>query len=394
MKIAIVGPPRDLHLQRWGKALETAGAQIVYVGVEPPPVELSPYECIGPPTPHPTWITFWMRRHLLKTVLEKHNVTVAHPIHLTPSALWVWASGFRPYIPFAMGADLFEYSPSPPPLKRSWTLQSRNPSLWGGATVHLRRLLYPALLQKILRDSLLAVGDNYEICFMKKFFEKEKKYIELPTGIVFPSEESFLPAGSRRLLLAPRGATLLYQADIILEAFQKYLQAGGAFFSLSLLAGPYPIHPTIKAKAAHLKKHYPDLFFFLEKKISYIEMKSLWKQAAAFISAPVYDGYSYAVAEGRLYGALPIVNSIPAHREILTHGYNAWFVEPFSSDKLAETLFSLESLFQNNTAPFWEERNRRWIHRFSDLQTNATLFLQHTEAALHHNKLYLHRQTK
>ncbi|MCS7152990.1 MAG: hypothetical protein N2253_07615 [Bacteroidia bacterium] len=374
MRIAIIGPPSDVHLKRWGLALREAGAEILFVGIGTAEPELEPYYSIGPPLSRPRWIDFVRRRRALFEFLTSRKVDVAHPIHLTPSAVWVWLSGFRPYVPFAMGADVLEYVPNTSPIVRSWTLQSRSPTLLATLTARMRRALLPSLLRKVLQHSLLACADNYELCFSEKFFIKNKCILEVPAGI-----SSKRWSGKGKFFLAPRGATLLYQADIILDGYRLYLTQGGTR-PLILLAGGYPIHPEMEAKAAELEINYPEKFFFFRKKIPEHEMEILWEQTAAFISAPVYDGYSYAVAEGRQRGALPIVNAIPAHLEILTHGYNAWFVEPFTAENLAQGLFEVDKLLQGEH--FWQERNQKWISFFSDIKRNAQLFLSFVEERL------------
>lgn len=372
MRIAVIGPAQDIHLRRWGEALRAVGAEVLFVGIEPAPEELEPYLCVGEPVKTPRLSDFLWRRQALRKLLQAERIDLAHPIHLTPSALWVWSSGFRPYVPFAMGADVLEYTPNAPPLYRSWTLQSRSHSFSGYVAAWLRRRFLPTLLRQILQDSLLSVGDNYEICFSKKFFEKNKNIVELPTGI-WLDEAPFPDVAKRRYLLAPRGATLLYQADVILHGYENYLRSGGKL-PFVLLAGAYPPHPQIAQHAAHLKKSFYEMFFFFDKKIPKEKMLALWRETVAFVSAPVYDGYSYAVAEGRAYGALPIVNAIPSHMEILTHGYNAWFVEPFTPERLAEAFFTIETFLNDN--PFWVSPNVEWITRFSDIVENARLFLR------------------
>lgn len=371
MRIAVVGPVHDVHLRRWGEALRTAGAEILFVGIEPPPEGLEPYVCVGKPVTAPNLSDFFRRRQKLSELLKAEKVDLAHPIHLTPSALWVWSSGFRPYVPFAMGADVLEYVPNAPPLHRSWTLQSRSRSLVGYLAAWTRRRLFPTVLRPILQDSLMSIGDNYELCFSKKFFEKNKKIVELPAGIW--TSGSALPMSKRRYLLVPRGATLLYQADVILCGYEIYLKSGGKL-PLILLAGAYPPHPRVARHAEYLQKSFSEMLLFFDKKISKEKMSALWTETVAFVSAPVYDGYSYAVAEGRAFGALPIVNAIPSHMEILTHGYNAWFVEPFTAEGLAEAFFTVESLLDSE--PFWASRNVEWIARFSDIVENARLFLK------------------
>ncbi|MCS6790309.1 MAG: hypothetical protein NZ580_04940 [Bacteroidia bacterium] len=383
MRIAVIGPAKDIHLRRWGLALREAGAEVVFVGVEPAPEGLSPYYGVGEPIAAPTWHTFWQRRSLLYQLLRQLRVDVAHPIHLTPSGVWVWLSGFRPYVPFAMGADILEYAYPHLPLVRRWTFQHKEVTLLSSMTDFIRRKLMPPFLRATLHDALLSVGDNYELCFSKKLFEKEKLFLELQAGISTREGDkkgNFSLPVEGRLLLAPRGATLLYQADIILEGFKHYLEAGGNEFALILLTNSYPLHPEVERLSKYLEIHFVKKFFIFRKKLSYTEIMNLWREAAAFISAPVYDGYSYAVAEGRWYGALPIVNAIPGHKEILTHGYDSLFVEPFTPQRLATTLREAEKLLKEH--PFWRERNQRWIRRFSDLSANAKRFLQIVEQYL------------
>ncbi|MCS7189740.1 MAG: hypothetical protein NZ933_08085, partial [Bacteroidia bacterium] len=185
MRIALIGPAQDIHLNRWGEALKEAGAEVFFFGVEPPSSTQynNNYVCVGPPTEKPTWTTFYRRRHALREVLMEKRIDIAHPIHLTPSGVWVWLSQFRPYVPFAMGADVLEYVSPAPPLSRSWTFQAHSPSLLSVVAAYGRRFLYPFLLSAVLEEALFAVGDNYQICISKKNFKKEKKYIELPAGI-------------------------------------------------------------------------------------------------------------------------------------------------------------------------------------------------------------------
>jgi len=377
MRIALVGPARDLHLQRWGRALQKAGADVVFVGLEPPPPDATPYYSVGPPIAHPRWIDFYRRSQALRELLEALEVTVAHPFHLTPSGVWVWLSGFRPYVPYAMGADLFEYTPAAPPLRYSWSLQNTAPSLPRLAAAWLRRRFLPPFLRQTLQEAAFALADNYELCKAKKFFEKVKKCIELPTG---PDLEGELEKAERVGILLPRGLTLFYQADVILQAARQYLAAQGrlAFFCL---AGPYPPHPHLAHQAKCLEKQFPDKFFLFEKVLPKREMKNLWQRSLAFVSAPRYDGYSYSLAEGRAYGALPLISALPAYQELLTHGYNAWFIEPFTTENLTQAFFEVEKYLIE--PPFWPQRNLAWIQRFSNLQQSARLFLSLLEKALY-----------
>ena len=102
----------------------------------------------------------------------------------------------------------------------------------------------------------------------------------------------------------------------------------------------------------------------------------------SFISAPVYDGYSNALSEGRYIGAIPIVNAIPGNLELIRHKENGCIVEPFEPDLLTQTL---EEILADTDA--WKRKfsgqNTEWILKNAHLKTNIRHFLDLCEESVH-----------
>ena len=391
MRIGLVGSPRDVHVRRWGSALRRAGAEVWVFGLEKEPDEAVrgggylptqpplPYVQVGEGVGRPRYWDFIRYRRALSRSLREYQIDLAHPIHLSPYGVWVYLSGFRPYIPFVMGSEL-EYT--------AWGRRQAQRGFW---TSHppltaLRQRTLPLLLRPTLHQATLVLADNYTLCENIKLLCKNKKILEMPAGIdlVGWGGDRVGDAGAGRRegwVLAPRGMTRFYQTDCILEGFARYWEKGGQL-RLLLLTNLYQADKNILEMSNIFTKKFSEKIKVIDRMLSPERMQEVWQQVVALISAPSYDGYSYSVAEGRWAGAIPILNAIPGNLEIATHNYNALIVHPFTPETLAKTLHTLENhlqTFQKVFAP----RNQKWIQRFSDIENHARLFLKLLAETLH-----------
>lgn len=386
MRVGLVGSPRDVHLRRWGSALSRAGAEVWVFGLEREPddavaVKGWSYLPAEPPLPYirviegierPWYWDFIRHRRALFQRLQECEIDLAHPIHLSPYGVWVYLSGFRPYIPFVMGSEL-EYT--------AWGRRQAQRGFW---TSHplltaLRQHTLPPLLRQTLHQATLILADNYVLCENTKLLCKNKKILEMPAGVdlVGWGGSGEGEAGLNRRegwVLAPRGMTRFYQADRILEGFARYWEKGGRL-RLLLLTNLYQADKNILKISNDFSKKYYEKIKVIDRILSPAQMQRVWREVVAFISAPSYDGYSYSVAEGRRAGTIPILNAIPGNLEIATHNYNALIVHPFTPETLAKTLHTLENhlqTFQKVFAP----RNQKWIEHFSNIENHVRLFLK------------------
>ena len=388
MRIGLVGSPRDLHLRRWGAALARAGAEVQVFGLENPPQDavekaglklLSEeppleYIVVGKGIAQPNYGDFLRQRKKLAYYLQEYEIEVAHPIYLSPYGVWVYWSGFRPYIPFAMGVEL-EYT--------AWGRRQAQRGFWTSHPIltPLRHHLLPPLLRRTLQNAAFSLADNYTLCENIKLLHKNKTSIEMPAGIRLEGEggdrvREVIPEVEQEgaWVLAPRGITRFYQADYILEGFAQYWNQGG-HLHLLLLSNLYSAEKNILEILESLSKKFSDKIKIITSLLSPAEMRAVWKKVVAFISVPSYDGYSYSVAEGRWAGAIPLLNAIPGNLEVATHSYNALLIHPFTPENLASTLHHLEKELPTLQATF-TKRNQKWIKHFSDIDRHAHLFLR------------------
>lgn len=383
MRIGLVGSPRDLHLRRWSSALKRAGAEVWAFGLERQPEDVVrgggyfpteppiPYVRVGEGIDRPNYWDFIRYRKALFCSLQEYRIQLAHPIHLSPYGVWVYLSGFRPYVPFAMGAEL-EYT--------AWARRQAQRGFW---TSHplltpLRHHTLLPLLRQTLYGARLILADNYTICKNIKLLCKNKTILEIPAGIDLMGQGDVGwradGEGEGGWVLAPRGMTRFYQADYILEGFAHYWERGG-HLRLLLLANLYSADEMVLEISNIFAKKYFEKIKVISRLLSPTEMQEVWRHVVAFISAPSYDGYSYSVAEGRWAGAIPLLNAIPGNLEIATHGYNALLIHPFTPENLANALHTLENHLSNLQKTF-TPRNQQWIQRFSDIENHARLFLK------------------
>ena len=257
------------------------------------------------------------------------------------------------------------------------------------------RPFYRREVAAVLREAALVTADNQPLinALRESFAVPEDKIALLRWGLdpaLF--DETSGAAGrprftrlnipeERRLVLSPRGLKPVYQADAVLRAFEELLarneHAGGS--SSRCRPGTIPRRAYL-AQARELARRYPR-FSLIEGQLSPAQMAALWRRTDVFVSVPVYDGYSSAVAEGRYAGAIPVANAIPGNLEILRHEWNALLVRPFGAENLAAVL--RRALNDCETLrPVFAARNRAWILEHGLLDAAARRFLELAEGVM------------
>jgi glycosyltransferase involved in cell wall biosynthesis len=398
LHITLLSLPENFHCRKWAQALAQAGAEVSVVSFHKG--NIPGVTCYHIPAPIRTqgryrYPSFLLTVNALRRKLEAIGTDVLHPLHVTPFGSWGHWSGFRPIIPAAIGADILEYAPSE-------SAAGRAPAQWkevDSSSLGLDKLLQPLkrrYFQSQVRRALHAAdaitADNQTLInTMQEVFGIERSKIHLIRWGIDPERFSISPGRQsiileryglpldRPFLLLPRGLKQLYQTDLQLEALEEVQpQIEEAGLATVCLGAGYDANPTILRQAQHLQHSYPH-FYLITRRLEAYEMAALWLNTKLFISAPMLDGYSSALAEGRYAGAIPLVNDIPAHRELLQHQNNAWVVRPFTPEALIQ---SLKQLLEN--LAYWQQTfakpNKAWIESNGLLHPNAEVFLALAEA--------------
>ena len=394
MHIAILSDPSSFHTQKWAQGLRRAGADVTVFSFRDGAIEGVPCVRVAPPRGlgkklNYAWYLYGTGR--LRAALEAHRVDVVNPLNVTPYGVWAARSGFRPVVSTAMGTDVLMHAPEITPALRQRNKFDFNAEesqrFFYRAKLRLARRFFRHHVHHALHASALVTGDNRVLVdAVVDWFGVPRERVRLNRWGVEPELFETTPERLRSLreaygiqpgqavIASPRGMLPPYQADVILEGFRKLLGQGRADVKCLQFSAGYPVPASLKAQALSLETEH-DAFFFQAGKVSREEMHALWHLIDLFVSAPIYDGYSNAVGEGRFAGAVPVVNRTPATLELFEHQRNGWMVEPFTPDNLARALTEILADLPRWKAAF-AETNRAWILEHAHLATNCRLFVQ------------------
>ncbi|MEM7040240.1 MAG: glycosyltransferase, partial [Bacteroidota bacterium] len=357
MHIALLSDPNNFHTQKWGKALVDAGAQVTVFSFDVDKRGTLPSVRVAPPYARGgrySYLAYMKGGPRLAAALQKAKVDVVNALNVTPFGVWAQKSGFEPVVASALGADLFEYPPkgegSPLLEARAWANVEGKTGWWARQKAALLRGFYRRRVHAALHSAALVTGDNQMLVDAARdwFGVAEEKLKLLRWGVepeLFEVDAARLAALRARfgleegtpVVLSPRGAKAIYQGDIILKAFEKRLRSGQEKANFIMFSAGYEIATAVLERAAQLEKEFSN-FHFIKEVLPREDVYALWNLVDVFVSAPIYDGYSAAVAEGRYIGAVPVVNAIPGNLEVIEHQENGLICDPFDPDSLAQLL--------------------------------------------------------
>lgn len=400
MHLGVLSRPSNFHAEKWASALARVGARVTLFTLDAP-VDVPGVEVVQLPPPI-TWggryryPSYLLTSAELYRQLRRRRVDVLHPLHLTPFGTWAVQSGFAPTIAAAMGADVLEYPPQRglAAFERTWREAERQQSAAQRWRAWLLNRYYRRQVARVIACADLITGDNLPLVeAMRDWFGAPTDRLRLlrwglePERFANDAETQarvrarFGIAPHRRVVLSPRGANALYQGDVILGAFEVLFERQPerlADLHVLMLGAGYEVSAEVRRRAEVLAARVPN-FSFVAEQVPRQVVYDLWSVTDVFLSAPVYDGYSAAVAEGRYVGAIPVVNDIPGNREVITHGENGWIVEPFTIEGLTAALAEvIERRVELRTrfAPL----NRAWIEQHSLLDRNAARLVTWADA--------------
>lgn len=394
MHFAVLAEPDSFHTQKWTQALLDAGQEVTVFSFSRKSIPGIRCVRIAPRFTfrgNITYFSYLGSGKRLREALLQHKVDIINPINVTPYAVWAKRAGLGPMLSVAMGSDILEYPPK-------GEVQISEERLWtrtqGGRLNWLEKLQLPAkkwLFRREVASALKAsdyvTGDNMVLVHaVRDWFGVPETHSALnrwgiePQLFEMSAEEEerirqtyeILP--EQTLLTSPRGIKAIYQGDIILEAIERLLRSGKLSESrILMLSAGYAVPPDIEEKASRLEADFP-AFSLIRTTIPREDMCLLWNLTDAFVSAPVYDGYSNALSEGRYIGAVPIVNDTAATREVMIDGEHGKVVTHFTPTQLAEGIESVMA-----SLPEWKTRigpvNKAWVEREATLAVNIRAFV-------------------
>ena len=395
MHIAVLSDPENFHTQKWSLALRRAGMRVTifsfsdYEYAAVPCVKIQPRFTINGQL---TYASFLFSADRLREALLEHQVDIINPINATPYGVWAARTDLNPIACIAMGADILEFPPkrshSTIPKERHWGSKSATKqSLLWQLTHSIKWHIFRSQVKNALEKANFITGDNLELVrAVSEWFDIPAEKVHLNRWGI--EEELFEVSQKRKeelrqkyhikagqkVVLSPRGMKPIYQGDIILNSFEHLLESGRHDTQFIMLSAGYEIPPALHQKAMQLTEKY-ECFTYVPEILPREEVCQLWSLIDVFISAPVYDGYSNALSEGRYMGVVPIVNAIPGNIELITHGENGWIVDPFNENQLSQSLEYILNRLPEIKQQF-AVANREWILSNAHLKTNIKKFIE------------------
>jgi glycosyltransferase involved in cell wall biosynthesis len=383
MHIAILNDSSNFHTQKWAKNIQAAGAKVSIISFDSYQHSEIPCIYVQPRfarNGNPNLFTFMQMGKTFAAIFKKEKIDVVLAINATPFGILARKTGFHPTIVLAFGMDILEF---PPKDKVNQTLQSRNwtnietnASFWTKLRYSIRYAIVRKEVKKALDNADLIMGDNLVLTnAVAQWFEISTEKVKLNRGGVEPElfevgkekmdqiRQKYHIPSDKKIVLVPRGLKPIYQADIIVDAIEILLKQGRVDTYFIVLGTYAVVAPSLDTQL-HALSQQSNCLFYQKETLEREEMYALWNSVDAFISAPIYDGYSAAVAEGRYAGAVPIVNDTPATRELFIHQENGWIVPDFTAQNLSNELTKLlDDLL------FWKDKfahtNKSWVERES-----------------------------
>jgi glycosyltransferase involved in cell wall biosynthesis len=373
MRIGILSQATNFHCQKWAIALQKAGFEVVVFSLEH--AEIPNVKVISLHTGKYDYFTFWKTRKALKKTILQEKIDILNPMHLTPFGTWArWADTGLPIIAQAMGADVLEYAPEHEPLysliqQKGWakTEISKKRSF----IQQIKHRYFAKQVQKVCNIADYIIPDNEWIAYgLEHWFHvpKEKYHVAYwgiepeKFDLVTEKDKEYVQhllqlKPNQKVVLSPRGIKAVYQADIIFEAFKSVNSFWGERVKFVMLGANYGGNVQFIQQLEAYTQEYSNFIYLPYLPSQY--MPALWKMTHVFVSAPVYDGYSAALAEGRYAGAIPIVNHTPATENLIFNGKNGFILRNFNSKKLASVLnATLQSI--DELKPKFAAYNQKW----------------------------------
>lgn len=395
MRIAVLAEPDSFHTKKWTQALTEAGQEVVvfsFSDYQIPGIECVKIEPRFTFRGNVTYFSYLGTGKRLRRALKKHRIDLLNPINVTPFSVWARRARLHPMFSVAMGSDILEYPPAGKgeiPIERLWTRTQSGMLSWvEKIQMPLKRWLFRREVQQALSASDFVIGDNWVLVnAVRDWFGVKEDQSALNRWGIEPElfdmteeEETNLrqkyriPVGTR-LLTSPRGIKAIYQGDIIIEAIRQTLESGELQDTrILMLSAGYAVPNDIEAIASDLESRFPQ-FSLIREAIPREEMCQLWNLTDVFISAPIYDGYSNALSEGRYIGAVPIVNDTPATQEVMEDGIHGKVVKQFEPEQVAKAIREVM-----NDVDGWKNRiaqtNRDWVEGEAVLSVNIRRFVE------------------
>jgi glycosyltransferase involved in cell wall biosynthesis len=223
-------------------------------------------------------------------------------------------------------------------------------------------------------DAITTDSHNFADILRTRWPDLSEKILPTPWGIKIANytissevkrqirEQLNIPSDAI-VLTSIRGVYWYYNPHLLLSALLQLQElwdsdAPPLYLNILTLDHPRPQHVQNLLDEIELL----DNVRVVDSYLDFTHLKQIWAVTDFFISIPKFDGISEALQEGRMAGAIPILNDLPANREVAQEGEHAFYVRTNSVEALATDIKAiLETPRQDLVAI--QSANKEWIRQ-------------------------------
>lgn len=305
LRIALVGPGRSIHTQRWARRLADRGHEVHLFTEAPEPVPgVEVHDILGHRIPGGIGLRkLWRRRHLRRR-FEALQPDVVHAHFLFPYGEWAWRTGSRPLVLQAWGSDVLVI-PERSAERREWAQR-----LVGGADA-------VTVNSRVLREAVLRLGAPSERVHEIGWGVDTQRF----SGVRDRSVVDRLGLAGRPVVASPRLHKELYNLDVLMDAVPLVQRDVPDAAFLFMADGPDT--EALRAQAERLGVADSVRFARFDER----ELPAAFAGCELSVSIPSSDSGRPSSLLEAMASALPVVVSdLPGIRELIDQGEGAEIV--------------------------------------------------------------------
>lgn len=362
MKVCYLCHSDNYHIKNWAKALAKRGHELHLITFRPFQYEQSN-----------------IKIHFLQPIFQR--IYYFDFIAAAPRVRSLIRS-INPDVTIASFANTYGLTASLAQVK-PLIIQTWSRDIAAPASVNKREKIMAHTIGKYVlehSDAITTDSLNFAELISKRWPQLTQKILPTPWGIdvnkyTFTTQQrqnyrSELGIASEDIVLTSiRGVYWYYNPKLVLSALEKvYKQWEGPTLHINVLTLDQP-------RTAEIDTYLNDLqqYKFVMVFDTYLEWESLrkiWGTTDYFISTPKFDGVSEALQEGRMAGTIPILNDIPANREVAIKDKHAFYVDTQNAERMAQDILSILKTSMSKRKEMIKN-NQEWVREHANV--NKTL---------------------
>lgn len=336
MRLALLGNPDNIHVQRWARFLHGRGHEILVIADPHTRTKLDNIKTV-----QPRW-NFCTNLLAFKLTPKPHGNSIFKPIHYRPLIRQFRPDvvhGFEAYYNGLATAWAGDY----PKVLTPWGFDVHRDGLRGG--------LYTWIVKTSLRGAdRISTNDESLPNFLAEHYGIDPARVApFSWGVDLATfHPNYKPEADRwraelnipldaPVIFSPRAFDPGWGAETIVESIPHVIQSvPNAVFVILASAGPHDFRERMMRRVRELG--LDPAVRWIEKWLVPAEMAALFNLASAFVSIPQSDLLALTVIEGMACGCVPVLAPIRSYRKHARAGENSLILDNPNPHTLAAAL--------------------------------------------------------